>query len=103
MIELKCVDFPKGVIQHAVFFYVRYVSYRELEEMLAERGVGVDHANLSRWVAKFASLITDRRHARKRRMAKSCRVYDTYFEVKGQWSALYWAVDRGGQTLDEFK
>ena len=49
-IEFKGVHYPKAVVLHAVFFYVRYaVSYRDLEEILAERGVTVDHATLNRW------------------------------------------------------
>ena len=59
MISFKGAQFPKDVILFAVFFYVRYtVSYRDLEEILAERDVQVDHATLNRWV--FA---TNRRRA----------------------------------------
>ena len=61
MIEFKGVHYPKSVILYAVFFYVRYaVSYRDLEEILGERGVTVDHAPLNRWVVKFAPLIAAR-------------------------------------------
>lgn len=61
VIDFKGVHYPKSVILHAVFFYVRYaVSYRGLEEILAERGVTVGHATLNRWVVKFALLIADR-------------------------------------------
>ncbi len=53
MISFKGAQFPKDVILFAMFFYVRYtVSYRDLEEIMAERGVNVDHATLNRWVAK---------------------------------------------------
>jgi putative transposase len=53
MISFKGAQFPKEVILFAVFFYVRYtVSYRDLEEIMAERGVLVDHATLNRWVAR---------------------------------------------------
>ncbi|SFM64719.1 putative transposase [Shimia aestuarii] len=59
MIDFKGVHYPKSVILLAVCFYVRYaVSYRDLEEILAERGVTVDHATLNRWVVKFAPLIS---------------------------------------------
>ena len=58
MLSFKGAQFPKDVILHAVFFYVRYgVSYRDLEEILAERGVRVDHATLNRWVLKYASAL----------------------------------------------
>ncbi len=54
MISFKGAQFPHDVILFAVFFYVRYtVSYRDLEEIMAERGVFVDHATLNRWVAKY--------------------------------------------------
>jgi putative transposase len=50
-IDFKANHFPKSVILYAVFFYVRYgVSYRDLEEIMAERGVEIDHATLNRWV-----------------------------------------------------
>lgn len=58
MVSFKGAQFPRDVILHAVFFYVRYaVSYRDLEEILAERGVRVDHATLNRWVVKYASAL----------------------------------------------
>ena len=58
--------FPKDVILYAVFFYVRYsVSYRDLEEIMAERGVELDHATLNRWVARYAGLVAE--EGRRRR------------------------------------
>jgi putative transposase len=58
MISFKGCHFPKHIILHAVFFYLRYsVSLRELEEILAERGVVVDHATLNRWVIKFGRVV----------------------------------------------
>ena len=75
-IDLKGVRHPKSVILHAAFFYVRYaVAYRDLEEILAERGVAVDHARLNRWVVRFAPLIAAQAQARKRPTANSwgCR------------------------------
>jgi putative transposase len=53
-IDFKGNHFPKIVILFAVFFYVRYgVLYRDLEEIMAERGVEIDHATLNRWVVRF--------------------------------------------------
>lgn len=55
MIDFKGSHYPKDVILYAVFFHVRYaVSYRDLEEIMAERGVSVDHATLARWVVKYS-------------------------------------------------
>jgi hypothetical protein len=101
MIDFKGAQFPKSVILHAVFFYVRFaVSYRDLEEVLGERGVTVDHATLNRWVVKYSPMIAARMQARKRPTATSWRVDETYIKVKGRWNYLYRAVDRTGQTLD---
>ena len=58
MVDFKGSHYPKDVILYAVFFYVRYaVSYRDLEEIMAERSVAVDHATLNRWVVKYSPLI----------------------------------------------
>jgi putative transposase len=101
VIEFKGVQFPKLVILFAVFFYVRYaVSYRDLEEIMAERSVVVDHATLNRWVVKYAPLIAAQAQARKRPTASSWRMDETYIKVKGRWTYLYRAVDRNGETLD---
>ena len=95
-VSFKGVHFPKDVILHAVFFYLRYgVSYRDLEEIMAERGVTVDHATLNRWVERYAGLVA--KDARRRR---SSRMDETYIKVKGQWVYLYRAVDKFGKTLD---
>jgi putative transposase len=101
MISFKGNHYPKSVILYAVFFYVRYaVSYRDLEEILAERGVDVDHATLNRWVVKYAPLVAAEAQKRKAAVGRSWRVDETYIKVKGQWCYLYRAIDKHGQTLD---
>lgn len=100
-IDFKGAQFPKSVILHAVFFYVRYaVSYRDPDEILAERGVRVDYASLNRWVVKYTPLIATRAQAKKRSPANSWRMDETYIKFKGRWIYLYRAADRHGQTLD---
>jgi len=101
MISFKGCQFPKQVILHAVYFYLRYsVSLRDLEEILAERGVTVDHATLNRWVVKFSPLVALEVQRRKRPTAVSWRMDETYIKVRGSWTYLYRAVDRDGKTLD---
>jgi putative transposase len=74
------------VILFVAFFYVRYtVSYRDLEEIMAERGVSVDHATLNRWVAKYSPLIATNARRRKARVDRSWRMNETYIKVKGEW------------------
>jgi len=101
MIDFKGTHFPKSVILYAVFFYVRYsVSYRDLQEIMAEHGVEIDHATLNRWVVKYSPQIAARAQRCKRPTLGSWRVDETYIKVKGTWTYLYRAVDRDGQTLD---
>src|SRR5674476_1402019 len=90
MISFKGVHFPKEVILYAVFFYVRYgVSYRDLEEIMEERGVQVDHATLNRWVINYSPLISAEAKKSKRTVATSWRMDETYIKVKGKWVYLY--------------
>ena len=75
MISFKGSQFPQSIILFAVYFYLRYsVSYRDLEEILAERGVTVDHTTLNRWVVKFSPLIALEAQKRKRPTGKSWRM-----------------------------
>ena len=77
-IDFKGCHYPKSVVLYAVAFYLRYpVSYRDLEEIMAERGVDIDHATLIRWVVRFSPLLADQAKLRKRPASSSWRMDDT--------------------------
>jgi IS6 family transposase len=93
--------FPPEVITVAVRWYLRYgLSYRDVEELLAERGVEVDNVTVYRWVQRFTPLFADA--ARPLRQAAGDRrfVDETYVKVAGRWRYLYRAVDQFGQVID---
>jgi IS6 family transposase len=93
--------FPREVIAVAVRWYLRYgLSYRDVEELLAERGIAVDHVTIYRWVQTFTPEFIDA--ARPTRHATGDRwfVDETYVKVAGRWTYLYRAVDQHGQVID---
>jgi len=93
--------FPPEVITVAVRWYLRYgLSYRDVEELLAERGIAVDHVTIYRWVQRFTPLLIDA--ARPCRHAPGDRwcVDETYVKVAGRWVYLYRAIDQYGQVID---
>lgn len=97
----KRLHYPFDVILLCVRWYVAYpLSLRHLEEMMAERGLSVDHSTVHRWALKLLPLLekTFRRH--KRPVGKSWRMDETYIKVNGQWKYLYRAVDKEGHTVD---
>ena len=101
VMSFKGKHFPKDVILFAVFFYVRYaVSYHDLEEIMQERGIDVDHATLNRWVIEYGPLLAEEAQRCKQQTASSWRMDETYQKVKGRWMYLYRAVDKFGKTLD---
>ncbi len=101
MIFLKGCHFPKDAVLYAVYFYLRYtVSYHDLEEIMAERDVRVDHATLNRWVVKYSPIVAARAQSMKRPTQSSWRMDETYIRVRSKWMCLYRAVDRAGNTLD---
>ncbi len=94
-------SFPKSIILQAVYFKFRFgLSYRDIEELMAIRGVKVDHATIQRWVFKFTPLLEKEFSKRKKVVGKRWRMDETYIKVKGQWRYLYRAVDKQGNTLD---
>jgi transposase-like protein len=93
--------FLPDVIVVAVRLYLRYsLSYRDVEELLIERGVEVDHVTVFRWVQRFTLLLADA--ARFCRHAPGDRwfVDETYVKVNGVWRYVYRAVDQHGQVID---
>lgn len=102
MINFKGHRIEKDIILLCVRWYLAYpLSYRNLEEMMKERGVQVDHSNIYRWVQKFTPpLEAAFRNGKKRPVGSGWRMDETYIKVKGQWKYLYRAVDREGQTID---
>jgi transposase, IS6 family len=102
MSVFKWCHFQGEVILWAVRWYCRYgVSYRDLEQMMGERGVTVDHSTIYRWVQKFAPEIEKRlRWHWRRPRSTSWRVDETYVKVRGKWTYLYRTVDKFGNTID---
>src|SRR5450631_2949343 len=93
--------FPREVIAVAVRWYLRYgLSYRDVEELLAERGVTVDHVSIYRWVQRFTPEFIEA--ARLCRHAPGDRwfVDETYVKISGRWTYLYRAIDQHGQVID---
>ncbi|MBD2307808.1 IS6 family transposase [Chroococcidiopsis sp. FACHB-1243] len=97
----KWRHFLPEIILLNVRWYCRYaLSYRDLEEMMAERGIAMDHSTINRWVLKYATELDKRIRPHLRSTNDSWRVDETYIKVKGQWKYLYRAVDSDGNTLD---
>ena len=95
--------FPADVIVLAVRWYLRFgLSYRDVEELLVERGIQVDHVSIYRWVLRFTPLLAEA--ARPCRHAVGDRWYadETYVKVAGQWRYVYRAIDQFGQVIDVF-
>ena len=93
--------FADVVIVLCVRWYLRYsLSYRDLEEITAERGLAVDHVTIWRWVQHYAPLLNQRLRRELRRPTGSWRVDETYVKVARTWTYLYRAVDSAGDTID---
>ncbi len=94
--------FQYDIIIWAVRWYCKYgISYRELEEMLFERGIKVDHTTIYRWVQRYAPEIEKKlKWYWRPRSGVSWQVDETYVKVKGKWVYLYRAIDKYGQTVD---
>ena len=95
------LHYPLEVMLVCVRWYAAYpLSFRNIEEMMAERGVFVDHSTLHRWSIKMLPVLAAAFRRRKRPVGLSWRMDETYVKVSGQWKYLYRAVDRDGHTVD---
>ena len=90
-----------GLILCAVRWYLRYsLSFRDVEELLQERGLKTDHTTVWRWVQCYAPELEQRLRRYLKPTNKSWRVDETYLRVKGCWCYLYRAIDSAGATID---
>jgi transposase-like protein len=95
--------FAPEVIVLAVRWYLRYgLSYRDVEELLAERGVDVDHVTIYRWVQRFTPLVIEAARPCRHSVGNRWFVEETYVRVGGVWRYVYRAVDQYGQIIDVF-
>ena len=108
MITLRSVSsapagyrFPREVIAVAVRWYLRYgLSYRDVEELLAERGIEVDHVTVYRWVQAFTAEFIDAARPARHAVGDRWFIDETYVKVAGRWTYLYRAVDQHGHVID---
>src|SRR6266849_10526457 len=97
----KWRHFEAEIILLCVRWYLRYsLSYRDLEEMMRERGLHVDHTTIYRWVQRYAPELEKRSRPHLKACNDSWRVDETYIKVRKTWMYLYRAVDSDGNTLE---
>ncbi|WP_436102784.1 IS6 family transposase [Pararhizobium sp. LjRoot238] len=93
--------FEQSVILLCVRWYLTYgLSLRDLKEMMAERGISVDHSTIHRWVVHFAPLLAERFNRRKRVVTGKWHADETYLKVRSRWRYLYRAIDSNGCTVE---
>jgi len=95
--------FTPEVITLAVRWYLRFgLSYRDVEELLAERGIEVDHVTVYRWVQRFAPEFAQAARARQHVVGNRWHVDETYLRIGGTWRYLFRAIDQFGQVIDVY-
>jgi transposase, IS6 family len=97
----KWRHFQADIILLCVRWYLRYaLSYRDLEEIMVERGLHVDHTTIYRWVQKYAPELEKRSRPHLKACNDSWKVDETYIKIKKMWMYLYRAVDSQGNTIE---
>ena len=92
-------QFNKDVITVAVGYYLRYaLSYRDISEMLRERGVNVHHSTVYRWVQEYAPILYQIWKKKHKKAYYKWRIDETYIKIRGNWNYLYRAIDAEGHT-----
>ena len=93
--------FDVEIIELCVRWYISYrLSYRDLVELMADRGVAVSHTTIMRWVIRYVPEFEKRWNRFARPVGRSWRVDETYIPIRGRWHYLYRAVDKQGKTVD---
>ena len=94
-------QFDREIIILCVRWYLRFkLSFRDLVEMMAERGISLAHTTIMRWIARYVPEFEKRWNRFACRVGTSWRVDETYVKIKGKWTYLYRAVDKQGKTVD---
>ncbi len=97
----KYKQFKSEIILLCVRWYLRYaLNYRDIAEMMAERGLPMAHTTPMRWVHQYAPELDKRTRSYLQQTGDSWKVDETYIKVKGEWMYLYRAVDKEGATID---
>ncbi len=93
--------FDRSVLLLCVRWYLAYgLSLRNLEEMMAERGISVDHATIHRWIMRCSPELLEQLNRRRRAVTRTWHMDETYIKVRGCWMYLYRAVDSNGDTVE---
>ncbi len=101
MISFKGRHFEREMILQSIRWYLAYsLSYRDIEEIMKERGFEVDHSTIQRWVVHYSPELENAFHKKKKRPGDRWRLDETYIKVKGQWKYFYRAVDKQRNTID---